>query len=47
VDYSRMKIRSQNLSIDGGNMMGVSKKLKNLQEKRAEFFFVFEEDVEK
>lgn len=42
-----MKIRPQNLSIGDRNMMGVSKKLKNFQERRAEFFFVFEGDVEK
>jgi hypothetical protein len=42
-----MKSRPQNLSIGGGNMMGVSKKLKSYQKRRAEFFFVYEVDIEK
>jgi hypothetical protein len=35
------------LSVGGGNMMGVSKKLKNFQERRAELFFFYEAGVEK
>jgi hypothetical protein len=42
-----MKIRSQNLSIGGGNIKGVPKKVKNFQERRAEFFFLYEVGADK